>query len=150
MIASQDDRVFMRSLATHGTAGGVAEETQRSLEILKAIPFDLLIVETVGIGQESVPFVRGSVDMSVLVMTPGYGARLQLQKIVMLEVADVIVVNKGDVAGAKTAVNEIGDRLRTLRREQQIVATVAKAHLDPGVDRLLELVMECEGSGGRP
>lgn len=150
MIASQDDRVFMRSLATHGTVGGVAEETKRSLEILKAIPFDLLIVETVGIGQESVPFVRGSVDMSVLVMTPGYGARLQLQKIVMLEVADVIVVNKGDVAGAKTAVNEIGDRLRTLRREQQIVATVAKAHLDPGVDRLLELVMECEGSGGRP
>jgi methylmalonyl-CoA mutase len=148
MIYSQDDRVFMRSLATHGTSGGLATETKRSLEILKALPFDLIIVETVGIGQESVPFPRGSVDQSVLVMSPDYGARLQLQKIVMLDAADVVVVNKGDLAGAKTAVNEIEQRLRMNGLDQRIIATVAKEHLDVGVDELLRLVLE-KNAGGR-
>jgi methylmalonyl-CoA mutase len=141
MIHAQDDRVFMRSLATHGTAGGVAVETTRCLEILSTLPFDLVLVETVGIGQESLPFAPGVVDLSVLVMSPEYGARLQLQKIVMLDVADVVVVNKGDMAAAKTAVSEIDQRLRMNGRDQRIVATVAKAHRDPGVDELVRVVL---------
>jgi methylmalonyl-CoA mutase len=142
MIWSQDDRVFMRSLATHGTAGGVAESTSRCLAVLQGLPFDLVIVETVGIGQESVPFGVGTsmVDMAVLVMSPEYGARLQLQKIVMLEVADVVVVNKGDLAGAKTAVSEVGHRLHGLGGDRRVIATVAKAHRDPGVDELLGVI----------
>jgi len=141
MISSQDDRVFMRSLATHGTAGGVADETGRCLELLTALPFDLVLVETVGIGQESLPFAPGMVDLSMLVMSPEYGARLQLQKIVMLDVADVVVVNKGDMAAAKTAVSEIEHRLRMNGRDQRIIATVAKAHRDPGVDELVRVVV---------
>jgi methylmalonyl-CoA mutase len=139
MIWSQDDRVFMRSLATHGTAGGVAESTSRCLAILKNLSFDLVIVETVGIGQESVPFGvdKAMVDLSVLVMSPDYGARLQLQKIVMLDVADVVVINKGDLAGAKTAVSEVSHRLRGARGGRRVIATVAKAHRDPGVDEVL-------------
>jgi methylmalonyl-CoA mutase len=140
MISSQDDRVFMRSLATHGTAGGVAAQTGRCLEILRGPPFDLVLVETVGIGQESVPFQPGTVDCTVLVMSPDYGARLQLQKIVMLDVADVVVVNKGDLAGARTAVSEIEQRLRAGGREPRVIATVAKAHRDGGVDDLLRVV----------
>ncbi len=142
MIWSQDDRVFMRSLATHGTAGGVAESTGRCLETLRSLPFDLVIVETVGIGQESVPFGagKGMVDLSVLVMSPDYGARLQLQKIVMLDVADVVVVNKGDLAGAKTAVSEVSHRLRGAGGARRVIATVAKAHRDAGVDDLLGVV----------
>jgi methylmalonyl-CoA mutase cobalamin-binding domain/chain len=142
MIYSQDDRVFMRSLATHGTSGGVAAETKTCLGILASLPFDLIIVETVGIGQESAPFQRAAVDVSVLVMSPSYGARLQLQKIVMLDVADVVVVNKGDLAGAQTAVNEIEHRLHANGRGQRIIATTAKAHLDPGVDSLLAAVTQ--------
>jgi methylmalonyl-CoA mutase len=139
MIWSQDDRVFMRSLATHGTAGGVAASTERCLAILRSLPFDLVIVETVGIGQESVPFGvgEGMVDVSVLVMSPDYGARLQLQKIVMLDVADIVVVNKGDLAGAKTAVSEVSQRLRGAGGGRRVISTVAKAHRDPGVDELL-------------
>lgn len=148
MISAQDDRVFMRSLATHGTAGGVAAETARCLEILASLPFDLVLVETVGIGQESVPFPPGAVDLSVLVMSPEYGARLQLQKIVMLDVADVVVVNKGDMAAAKTAVSEIGQRLRMNGRDQRIIATVAKAHRDPGVGELLRAVVGGGEAGG--
>lgn len=142
MIWAQDDRVFMRSLATHGTAGGVAESTGRILAILRNLPFDLVIVETVGIGQESVPFGqdKSMVDMSVLVMSPDYGARLQLQKIVMLDVADVVVVNKGDLAGAKTAVSEVSHRLRGAGGDRRVIATVAKAHRDRGVDELLHAI----------
>ena len=130
------------------SAGGVAAETARCLEILASLPFDLVLVETVGIGQESVPFPPGAVDLSVLVMSPEYGARLQLQKIVMLDVADVVVVNKGDMAAAKTAVSEIGQRLGMNGRDQRIIATVAKAHRDPGVDALLRAVVgEAEPAG---
>ena len=62
-----------------------------------------MLVETVGIGQEAMPFARGLVDKTVLVMSPDYGSRLQLQKIVMLDVADLVVVNKSDLPAAKTA-----------------------------------------------
>jgi methylmalonyl-CoA mutase len=149
MIYSQDDRVFMRSLATRGASGGLSGETAKSLQILKACPFDLIIVETVGIGQEALPFAAGAVDRSVLVMSPDYGARLQLQKIVMLDAADVVVVNKGDLAGARTAANELEQRLRMNGRGQTLIATVAKQHNDAGVDELLRVVLDAgEQKGG--
>ena len=138
MIHSQDDRVFMRSLATHGRAGGLSPETTRWLRAMKGGGFDVVFVETVGIGQEALPFRRGLVDKSVFVMSPDYGSRLQLQKIVMLDAADIVVVNKGDLAGAATAVAEIGQRLAVNHRGQRVIATVAKRHRDPGVDQLFE------------
>jgi methylmalonyl-CoA mutase len=137
MIYSQDDRVFMRSLATRGAGGGLSDQTQRTLELLKRCPFDLIIVETVGIGQEALPFRGSLVDQTVLVMSPDYGARLQLQKIVMLDAADVVVVNKSDLAGARTAASEVEQRLEANHRGQKLITTVAKQHRDPGVDELL-------------
>jgi methylmalonyl-CoA mutase len=140
MIYSQDDRVFMRSLATHGQAGGLAPETTRWLKTLKRSGFDLLFVETVGIGQEAMPFTNGLVDKTILVMSPEYGARLQLQKIAMLDLADVVVVNKSDMAGSKTAMAEIEQRLEMNHRGQKLLTTCAKRHRDTGVDELFEMV----------
>jgi methylmalonyl-CoA mutase len=140
MIYSQDDRVFMRSLATRGRAGGVSAASKRCLQLLRRCGFDLVLVETVGIGQEAMPFERGSVDTSVLVMSPEYGSRLQLQKIVMLDVADLVVINKADLGPAKTAAAEIQHRLALNRRGQKLVCTVAKQHRDPGVDTLAQLL----------
>jgi methylmalonyl-CoA mutase len=140
MIHSQDDRVFMRSLATRGRAGGLSPETARWLRAMKRGGFDVVFVETVGIGQEALPFRRGLVDKSIFVMGSDYGSRLQLQKIVMLDAADIVVVNKGDLAGAATAVAEIGQRLAASRRDHRIITTVAKRHRDPGVDQLFEEV----------
>ena len=140
MIYSQDDRVFMRSLATRGRAGGLSPESARWLRAMKNGGFDLVFVETVGIGQEALPFRRGLVGRSIFVTGPDYGSRLQLQKIVMLDAADIVVVNKGDLAGAATAVAEMEQRLAANRRGQQVIATVAKRHRDPGVDRLFEEV----------
>ncbi len=140
MINSQDDRVFMRSMATRGQAGGLSPATERCLELLARSGFDYVIIETVGTGQEALPFRSKLVDQTVLVMNPDYGARLQLQKIVMLDVADIVVVNKTDLDRAKAALSEIEHRLTQNKREQQIVATVAKRHRDAGVDKLYELI----------
>ena len=140
MIYAQDDRVFMRSLATRGRAGGLSPETARWLRAMKGGGFDVIFVETVGIGQEALPFHRGLVDKSIFVMGSDYGSRLQLQKIVMLDAADIVVVNKGDLAGAATAVAEIEQRLAANRRGQRLITTVAKRHRDPGMDRLFEEV----------
>ena len=155
MINSQDDRVFMRSMATRGQAGGLSPATHDCLALLAQSNFDYVIIETVGTGQEAMPFQKnGIVDSTVLVMNPDYGSRLQLQKIVMLDLADIVVVNKSDLQRARTAHTEIEQRLeqnqpvrRSLGgggRDQQLVDTVAKRHRDSGVDRLFELISNRE------
>jgi methylmalonyl-CoA mutase cobalamin-binding domain/chain len=141
MINSQDDRVFMRSMATRGQAGGLSPATHDCLALLAESKFDYVIIETVGTGQEAMPFQKnGIVDLTVLVMNPDYGSRLQLQKIVMLDLADIVVVNKSDLQRARTAHTEIEQRLEQNRRDQQLTDTVAKRHRDPGVDELFDVI----------
>ena len=141
MINSQNDRVFMRSMATRGQAGGLSPATQDCLALLAGAGFDYVIIETVGTGQEAMPFQKnGIVDQTVLVMNPDYGSRLQLQKIVMLDLADIVVVNKSDLQRARTAHTEIEQRLEQNRRDQRLIDTVAKRHRDPGVDELFTLI----------
>ncbi|MBA2622761.1 MAG: cobalamin B12-binding domain-containing protein [Chthoniobacterales bacterium] len=140
MINSQHDRVFMRSMATRGQAGGLSPATADCLQLLAQSGFDYVIIETVGTGQEAMPFQSKLVDQTVLVMNPDYGARLQLQKIVMLDLADIIVVNKSDQDRARTAMSEIGRRVEQNGREQRVLATVAKRHRDGGVDQLCDLL----------
>ena len=140
MINSQDDRVFMRSMATRGQAGGLSPATESCLARLTSADFDYVIIETVGTGQEALPFRSELIDQTVLVMNPDYGARLQLQKIVMLDGADIVVVNKTDLDRAKVALSEIEHRLTQNKRKQQLVATVAKRHRNPGVDELYEMI----------
>jgi methylmalonyl-CoA mutase len=141
MINSQNDRVFMRSMATRGQAGGLSPATQDCLALLARSGFDYVIIETVGTGQEAMPFQKnGVVDQTVLVMNPDYGSRLQLQKIVMLDLAGIVVVNKSDLQRARTAHTEIEQRLEQNRRDQRLIDTVAKRHRDPGVDELFKLI----------
>jgi methylmalonyl-CoA mutase len=155
MIYSQDDRVFMRSLGSRGQTGGLSPATPRCLEVMRRAheltavpPFDWVFAETVGTGQEAMPFGPGMVDRTVLVMSPEYGSSLQLQKIAMLEMADVVAVNKSDLAQARTAQSELGRRLKQGGSDAALVATVAKRHGDPGVDRLLEMLQPA--SAARP
>jgi methylmalonyl-CoA mutase len=148
MINSQNDRVFMRSMATRGQAGGLSPATHDCLALLVQSNFDYVIIETVGTGQEAMPFQKnGIVDLTVLVMNPDYGSRLQLQKIVMLDLADIVVVNKSDLQRARTAHSEIEQRLEQNRRDQRLIDTVAKRHRDPGVDQLFDLI--CRGERSR-
>lgn len=139
MIYSQDERVFMRSIATRGQAGGISHGTVHCLQqLMREEIFSLILVETVGTGQEAMPFGQGLVNETILVMPPDYGSRLQLQKIAMLDLADLIVVNKSDVRGARTAAAEIEYHLRANKKKQTIFQTQANKHRDPEVDRLFE------------
>ncbi len=142
MINSQHNRVFMRSMATRGQAGGLSPATEDCLQLLAQSGFDYVIIETVGTGQEAMPFQSKLVDQTVLVMNPDYGARLQLQKIVMLDLVDIVVVNKSDQERARTAANEIERRLEQNSRSQKLLSTVAKRHRDSGVDQLCDLLTE--------
>ncbi|HZC59161.1 MAG TPA: cobalamin-dependent protein [Chthoniobacterales bacterium] len=160
MIYSQNDRVFMRSLATRGQTGGLSPGTGVCLNaIVQSGVFDFALVETVGTGQEAIPFGIESrqVDKIVLVMPPDYGGRLQLQKIAMIDAADAIVVNKSDLHGSRTAAAEIESRIRTSpdHRQQILIPTQANRHNDPGVDQLFNFLFErpciaedAEDSGG--
>jgi methylmalonyl-CoA mutase cobalamin-binding domain/chain len=139
MIYSQDNRVFMRSMATRGLAGGLAAGSERAVKFLRELGiFDAVIIETVGTGQEALPFGfdHSFTDLTTMVMPPDYGARLQLQKIAMLDAADIVVVNKADLRGARTAVSELESRLRSSQRSQTLLQTQANRHRDAGVDQI--------------
>jgi methylmalonyl-CoA mutase cobalamin-binding domain/chain len=143
MIHSQNDHVFMRSIATRGQAGGLSPSTSRCLAILvESELFEVIFVETVGTGQEAIPFglETRTVDKALLIMPPDYGSRLQLQKIAMIDVADAIVVNKSDLQGSRTAFAEIESRIRTNQKGQILYRTQANRHRDAGVDQLFELL----------
>jgi len=140
MVYAQDDRVFLRSMATRGQQGGLSPATVPALAWMTAAGFDLVLVETVGIGQEALPFPNGMVDRRVLVMNTDYGARLQLQKILMLEAADVVVANKHDRPGSATAEAEIRRHLDGFAPDKPLIPTIASRHADAGVTRLLEFL----------
>jgi methylmalonyl-CoA mutase len=143
MIYSQSDRVFMRSMATRGTPGGLSSSTERTLQcLIRSGLFESILVETVGSGQESIPFgiQKSLADRVVLVLPPDYGGRLQLQKIAMLDVADIIAVNKSDLQGVRTAFSEIEARIRGNKKKQTLILTQANKHRDLGVDQLFNLL----------
>ena len=94
-----DEGVFFRSFSTRGAPGGISAAVGPAIPWLAAFGFDVVLVETVGVGQDQLA-VRDVVDTLVLVVTPGTGDEIQWQKAGVIEVADIIVVNKSDLVGA--------------------------------------------------
>jgi len=150
-IYAQDDRVFFRSLATRGSLTGLSAAAPAAIEILRSSgEFDLILVESVGVGQESDPFRifgRGPklVDTTLFVLAPYYGGLIQLQKIALLNGADLIALNKCDHAMAHTARAEIQARLNQNGKDQILHATTAAKHYDPGVDALFAALAQLGG-----
>jgi methylmalonyl-CoA mutase len=108
-------RVFMRSLATRGSGQEVSEALDDAITICKLAGFDLIIAETSGIGQADSAICE-SADLAMYVMTPEFGAQSQLEKIEMLDLADLVVVNKFDRPGAEDALRDVR---KAYQREQQ-------------------------------
>jgi len=101
-----DEGVFIRSMSSRGQLGGLSSATQAAAKVLDAIGFDVIIVETVGVGQSEVDVVN-AVDTVVLVLAPGAGDGVQAAKAGILEIADIYVVNKADRDGAEGVVREL-------------------------------------------
>lgn len=149
-IYAQDDRVFFRSLATRGSLTGLSAAAPAAIDILKKSgEFDLILVESVGVGQESDPFgIFGGkklVDATLFVLAPYYGGRIQLQKIALLNGADFVALNKCDHPMAHTAKAEIQARLDYNGKGQNLYPTTAAKHFDPGVDALFAALGERGG-----
>ena len=133
-----DEGVFIRSMATRGHLGGLAAATGHVLIVLSAARKDVVLVETVGVGQDEVEIV-GTADVIVVVLVPGLGDEVQALKAGIMEIADVFVVNKADREGADRVVAELRSMMSLAHGPQpEIVQTVAAS--GQGVDELLAAV----------
>lgn len=132
-----DDGVFIRSMATRGRMGGLAQGTIEAATILEAAGFDRILIETVGVGQDEVDIV-GAADISIVVLVPGMGDDVQAIKAGIMEIGDLFVINKSEREGAARTERELIGMLEMVERadgwEPPIVRTVATSGL--GIDKL--------------
>jgi len=148
MNAIQCNRVYMRSLATRQSNLALSKYVSEAVEILKYAGFDLIILETSGIGQSDTEITEHS-SMSLYVMTPEYGAATQLEKIDMLDFADVIAINKFDKRGALDALRDVKKQYKrnhnlweTPDEAIPVFGTMASQFNDPGMNALYAKVIE--------
>ncbi len=142
-----NERVYMRSLATRQANLSLSRHIREVLNILKAAQFDLIIIETSGIGQSDTEIVDFS-DVALYVMTPEYGAATQLEKIDMLDYADLIAINKFDKRGSKDALRDVKKQFQrnhglweTAVDTLPVYGTIASQFNDPGTNQLYTAVM---------
>lgn len=131
---SGDKGVFIRSMATRGSLGGLSRATRDAVRVMDAAGFDIIIVETVGAGQSEVDIVR-TADTTLVIEAPGLGDDVQAIKAGILEIADIIVVNKSDRVGADQAVRSLRAMLELghpAAREQFIAHHGQMMRLEPG------------------
>ena len=148
MNSIKNDRVFMRSLATRQSNLALSKHVQDAVDILKASEFDLIILETAGIGQSDTEIIEHS-NMSLYVMTPEFGAATQLEKIDMLEFADIVAINKFDKRGALDAIRDVKKQFKRNNNlweakdeDLPVYGTIASQFNDPGTNRLYKAVMD--------
>jgi LAO/AO transport system kinase len=124
--ALDDDGVFVRSLASRGYLGGLSPAAVRVIDALDAAAFDLVLLETVGTGQNEID-VAEVADVRVVVSAPGLGDDIQAMKSGLLEIADIMVVNKGDRPGAEQTMQQLAGALsiRATRRRPPVLKTTA-------------------------
>ena len=147
MNAIQSPRVFMRSLATRQSNLALSKYVREALLILKAAQYDFIILETSGIGQSDTEITEHS-DLSLYVMTPEYGAATQLEKIDMLDFADIIAINKFDKRGALDAIRDVKKQYQrnhqlwdTEEENLPVYGTVASQFNDHGMNRLYKEIL---------
>jgi methylmalonyl-CoA mutase len=148
MNSIRNPRVYMRSLATRQSNLALSKYVQDAIDILKVSGFDLVIIETAGIGQSDTEIIEHS-NMSLYIMTPEFGAATQLEKIDMLEFADIVAINKFDKRGAQDALRDVKKQYKRNHNlwdakdeEIPVYGTIASQFNDPGTNRLYKALMD--------
>jgi methylmalonyl-CoA mutase len=140
-------RAYMRSLATRENDKALSNYVQEALDICKAAGYDFIILESAGVGQSDAS-ILDYCDVSMYVMTPEYGAASQLEKINMLDYADIICINKFDKAGALDALHDVKKQYKrnhglwNAKDELPVIGTVASTFNDPGCNELFNKIIE--------
>ena len=144
MNSLTDANLFMRSFASRDSGREIADCIDRAIEVCKAVGFDLVLVETSGIGQGN-DAITEVADVSMYVTTREYGAPSQLEKLAALDFSDIVVLNKFDRPGAEDALTEIRKQFQRNREafdqspeSMPVIPTIASQFADAGVDRLWE------------
>ncbi len=148
MNSIKDERVYMRSMATRQSNLAVSKHIQDAVDILKAADFDLIILETSGIGQSDTQITDHS-DVSMYVMTPEYGAATQLEKIDMLDFADIVALNKFDKRGSLDALRDVKKQYQRNHQffdqspdDMPVYGSIASQFNDPGTNNLYKALMD--------
>lgn len=148
MNAIRNDRVYMRSMATRQSNLAVSRHIKDAVDILKAANYDLIILETSGIGQSDTQ-ITDYCDLSLYVMTPEYGAATQLEKIDMLDFADIVVINKFDKRGALDALRDVKKQYQRNHKlfdknaeDMPVYGTIASQFNDPGTNTMYRALMD--------
>ena len=148
MNAIKSNRVYMRSLATRQANLALSAHVNDAIDILRAAQYDLVILETSGIGQSDTEILEHS-DASLYVMTPEYGAATQLEKIDMLDFADLIAINKFDKRGSLDALRDVKKQYQRNHQlftqdvdEMPVFGTIASQFNDPGANSLYKALMD--------
>ncbi|WP_299680106.1 methylmalonyl-CoA mutase family protein [uncultured Tenacibaculum sp.] len=148
MNAINNERVYMRSLATRQSNLALSKYVNEAVEVLKAAEFDLIILETSGIGQSDTEIIEHS-DASLYVMTPEFGAATQLEKIDMLDFADLVAINKFDKRGALDALRDVKKQYMRNNNlwdvhmdDMPVYGTIASQFNDPGMNSLYKAIMD--------
>ncbi|MEQ9426811.1 MAG: methylmalonyl-CoA mutase family protein [Cyclobacteriaceae bacterium] len=156
MNSINNPRVYMRSLATRQSNLALSKYVQDAIDILKAANYDLIILETSGIGQSDTEIIEHS-DASLYVMTPEFGAATQLEKIDMLDFADIVAINKFDKRGALDAIRDVKKQYKRNHQlwdvsddDVPVYGTIASQFSDPGTNtlyrKLIDLTAEKTGA----
>lgn len=137
-----DDKVFMRSMASRGAVGGISKSLRNAIRILDAGGYDLILVESVGAGQLEIEISK-VVDLTAVVFTPQTGDNIQTIKAGLTEIGELYIVNKGDLDGAPTLFNSILDLIGNTDRKPAVLKTSAKTgkgikELATTIDKLLK------------
>ncbi|MBO9681731.1 MAG: methylmalonyl-CoA mutase family protein, partial [Flavisolibacter sp.] len=147
MNSISSPRVYMRSLATRESDKALSEYVQEAIDICKTAQFDFIILESAGVGQSDAS-ILDYCDVSLYVMTPEYGAASQLEKINMLDYADVVAINKFDKAGALDALHDVRKQYKRNHQlwnakdeELPVIGTIAAQFNDAGINELFEKLM---------
>ncbi len=148
MNAINNKRVYMRSLATRQSNLALSKYVNEAVEVLKAAEFDIIILETSGIGQSDTEILEHS-DTSLYVMTPEFGAATQLEKIDMLDFADLVAINKFDKRGSLDALRDVKKQYMrnhnlwdTHQDDLPVFGTIASQFNDPGMNTLYKAIMD--------
>jgi methylmalonyl-CoA mutase len=148
MNAINNPRVYMRSLATRQSNLALSKYVAEAIQVLKAAKYDIIVLETSGIGQSDTEIIEHS-DVSLYVMTPEFGAATQLEKIDMLDFADLVALNKFDKRGALDAIRDVKKQYQRNHNlwdkdpdDMPVFGTIASQFNDPGMNTLYKRIMD--------